>query len=79
LSQHDPPSRPPPRSTPGLPFQISNGWFEGWLANAGVFALRRRVGRGQLLATTFRFADAYGLDPVATLLLNRLVEILREH
>ncbi len=55
------------------------GWFEGWLANAGVFALRRRVGRGQLLATTFRFADAYGLDPVATLLLNRLVEILREH
>jgi hypothetical protein len=27
-------------------------------------------------ASTFGFADAYGLDPVATLLLNRLVEIL---
>jgi hypothetical protein len=52
------------------------GWFEGWLANAGVFALRRRLGRGHLLATTFRFADTYGLEPVATLLLNRLVEIL---
>jgi Glycosyl hydrolases family 2, sugar binding domain/Glycosyl hydrolases family 2, TIM barrel domain/Glycosyl hydrolases family 2 len=54
------------------------GWFEGWLANGGVFILRRPVGRGQLLVTTFRLAAAYGLDPVATLLLNRLVEIVRE-
>ncbi len=54
------------------------GWFEGWLANPGVFALRRRHGQGQVLITTFRLADAYGRDPVATLLLNRLVAILRE-
>jgi hypothetical protein len=54
------------------------GWIEGWLANPGAFALRRAEGRGRLLATTFRFEDAYGVDPVATLLLNRLVELLLE-
>ena len=54
------------------------GWFEGWLANPGSFAFVRRVGSGRLLATTFRFEETYGLDPVATLLLNRLVEILLE-
>ncbi|MDQ6671659.1 MAG: beta galactosidase jelly roll domain-containing protein, partial [Chloroflexota bacterium] len=54
------------------------GWFEGWLAKAGVFALRRHLGEGQLLITTFRLADRYGQDPVATLLLNRLVSIVLE-
>jgi hypothetical protein len=54
------------------------GWFEGWLANAGAFAVLRTVGTGRLLATTFRFEAAYGLDPVATLLLNRLVELVLE-
>ncbi len=54
------------------------GWFEGWLANAGIFALQRTLGHGRLLVTTFRFAESYGQDPVATLLLNRLLEILCE-
>jgi hypothetical protein len=54
------------------------GWLEGWLANAGAFAFVRREGRGRLLATTFRFEEAYGLDPVATLLLNRFVGVLLE-
>jgi hypothetical protein len=54
------------------------GWFEGWLANPGVFMLARSVGRGRLLATTFRFEETYGLDPVPTTLLNRLVGILLE-
>jgi hypothetical protein len=50
------------------------GWFEGWLANAGAFAIERQVGRGRVLATTFRFEEQYGLEPVATLLLHRLIE-----
>ncbi len=54
------------------------GWFEGWLANPGALALLRTVGKGRLLVTTFRFEDHYGLDPVATLLLNRLVALLQE-
>ncbi|MCC6174877.1 MAG: hypothetical protein IT305_06205 [Chloroflexi bacterium] len=54
------------------------GWFEGWLANAGSLALLRTLGRGRLLAATFRFEDRYGLDPVATLLLNRLASLLLE-
>ena len=52
------------------------GWLEGWLANTGAFALLRTEGEGRLLATTFRFEDLYGLDPIATLLLNRLIAIL---
>ncbi|MCC7367404.1 MAG: hypothetical protein IT306_03215 [Chloroflexi bacterium] len=54
------------------------GWFEGWLANAGSLATLRTVGQGRLLTTTFRFEDRYGLDPVATLLLNRLARLLLE-
>lgn len=56
--------------------EVLAGCFEGWLARAGAFALLRTEGEGKLLATTFRFEDAYGVDPVATLLLNRLVDIL---
>lgn len=58
--------------------ELLAGWFEGWLANGGSFAFRREVGAGQILVSTFRFDEAYGLDPVATLLLNRLVTILQE-
>jgi hypothetical protein len=54
------------------------GWFEGWLANTGSLALLRDVGRGRLLATTFRIEDRYGLDPVATLLLNRFLALLTD-
>jgi hypothetical protein len=54
------------------------GWLEGWLANAGAFAVLRSEGHGRLLATTFRVEDAYGVDPVATLLLNRFVALLLE-
>jgi hypothetical protein len=54
------------------------GWFEGWLANAGAFAVLRRVGAGRLLATSFRFEHSYGVDPVATVLLHRLIELLLE-
>jgi hypothetical protein len=36
----------------------------------------RQIGGGRLLATTFRFDDSYGLEPVATLLLNQLVQLL---
>lgn len=56
--------------------EVLAGWLEGWLANTGALALLRAEGQGRLLATTFRFEDAYGLDPVATLLFNRLVAIL---
>lgn len=52
------------------------GWFEGWLANAGATIILRQVGRGRLLVSTFRVEDSYGLDPVATLLLNREVGLL---
>jgi hypothetical protein len=52
------------------------GWFEGWLANPGAMIVLREVGRGRLLVSTFRFEHSYGRDPVATLLLNRLVRLL---
>src|SRR5262249_11793004 len=58
--------------------EVLAGWLEGWLAAAGALALVRQEGKGRLLATTFRFEDTYGADPVATLLFNRLVGILAE-
>lgn len=50
------------------------GWFEDWPANAGAFVVERPVGQGRVLAATFQFPRQYGLELVATLLLNRLVE-----
>jgi hypothetical protein len=51
------------------------GWWEGWGAFAGSFAIGREVAAGRVLVTTFRFADTFGVDPVATVLLDRLVEL----
>jgi hypothetical protein len=58
--------------------EVLAGWLEGWLANAGALAMLRPEGKGRLLATTFRFEDGYGVDPVATLLFNRLVALLMD-
>lgn len=54
------------------------GWFEGWAAFAGAFALMRAIGQGRVLATTFQLSEWFGVDPVATLLLDRFVELLGE-
>jgi len=52
------------------------GWFEGWGAFAGVFAVGREIGAGRVLATTFRLDRAFGVDLVATVLLDRFVDLL---
>jgi hypothetical protein len=55
-----------------------SGWLEGWAAFPGAFAIVRMIGRGRLLATTFRLEESVGLDPIATMLFDRFVEIVRE-
>lgn len=55
-----------------------SGWLEGWAAFPGAFAIVRGIGRGRLLATTFRLEETVGLDPIATVLFDRFVEIIRE-
>jgi hypothetical protein len=52
------------------------GWFEGWGAFAGAFAVGREIGAGRVLATTFRLERTFGVDLVATVLLDRFVDLL---
>jgi hypothetical protein len=54
------------------------GWFEGWAAYAGAFALGREIGAGRIVASTFRLGAAFGIDPVATALLHRPLDLLAE-
>ena len=51
---------------------VLSGVFYGWLNNNAALAVQMRVGRGQLLLTTFRFEE-YGADPYATDLLDSLI------
>ena len=61
----------------GLPESIGSdllsGMFYGWLhSNVGVL-VQARAGKGKLLVTTLGFANAYGVDPYATTLLDNLI------
>ena len=54
---------------------VMGGLVVGWVHKPAATIARRRVGRGELVATTFRLCTcAPGEDPIATLLFDALVE-----
>ncbi len=58
--------------------RIQAGLVVGWVHKPGAFILEKRLGRGKLVATTFRLNthDAH-VDPVATALYDGLMEMTR--
>jgi hypothetical protein len=55
------------------PTDVLAGMFVGWVHKPAVAAGIRRLGRGAVLATTFRLAGNLGDDPVATHLFAHLL------
>lgn len=53
---------------------VLSGIFYGWLNHNAGLAVQANSGRGKLFATTFRFDDAYGIDPYATFLLDSIIK-----
>lgn len=49
------------------------GYFEGWLGKFGAAMLRMPYDNGTLIVTTLRLIENYGLQPIGTALLHRLV------
>ena len=55
---------------------IDAGVIIGWINKPAATIARRRVGKGGLVATTFRLTnDAPGVDPVAAALFDGLVDV----
>jgi Glycosyl hydrolases family 2, TIM barrel domain/Glycosyl hydrolases family 2 len=54
--------------------RVHAGVVVGWVHKPGAFVIEKRLGRGKLVATTFRLAtEAPDTDPVATALFNGLL------
>jgi hypothetical protein len=49
-------------------------YVEGWIANRGSPLVTRAVGDGRVCTTTFPLGETYGQHPVATRVLDRLVD-----
>ena len=56
--------------------EIHVEYVEGWIANWGSPLVTRTVGEGEVSTSTFALGEGYGEHPVATLLLDRLVDHL---
>ncbi|OCL28749.1 glycoside hydrolase family 2 [Orenia metallireducens] len=59
--------------------EILAGYFAGWIGNFGATLLETKVGKGSLLVTTFKLAKGYNKQPIATALLNQLVNYLNDN
>jgi hypothetical protein len=57
---------------------IHAGYVEGWVANWGSPLVTREYGSGSITALTFDVRDAYGTHPIATPLVNRIVQTVSE-
>jgi hypothetical protein len=55
---------------------VLSGMFIGWINYPAGIVVRLKIGKGQLLITTFDLLPHLGDDPMATLLLNDLVALL---
>ncbi|MEM2442118.1 MAG: glycoside hydrolase family 2 TIM barrel-domain containing protein [Candidatus Bathyarchaeia archaeon] len=53
------------------------GYFEGWIHEHSATILKKEIGNGRLIISTFNFSS-YGEDPVTTILFNNILEQLAE-
>lgn len=60
--------------------RVHAGVVVGWVHKPGAFLIEKRLGRGKLVATTFRVnSRRVGADPVATALYDGLVQLAANH
>lgn len=54
--------------------EIVSGYFQGWIGQVGGSILRKTHGKGSILLVTWRLMEHYGTHPIATQVLNKLVQ-----
>ncbi|TDF94171.1 glycoside hydrolase family 2 protein [Paenibacillus piri] len=54
--------------------EIVSGYFQGWIGQVGGSMIRKSHGQGSILLVTWRLMDHYGSHPIATQVLNKLVQ-----
>ncbi|ACL70804.1 glycoside hydrolase family 2 protein [Halothermothrix orenii] len=59
--------------------EIISGNFAGWLGDFGATTFVMNWGRGQVLVTTLKLISNYHTHPIASLLLNKLINYFQEH
>ncbi|MNS27045.1 Beta-glucuronidase [compost metagenome] len=57
------------------PAGVLAGYFEGWVGKFGAAILRLPYENGQLTVTTLRLIENYGLQPIGTAMVHRLVAL----
>ncbi len=55
---------------------VPAGMFLGWVHANYPFMAQMKVGKGNLILTTFRIAENYGIDPYATILLDEILKYI---
>ncbi|RWZ54504.1 glycoside hydrolase family 2 [Halobacillus fulvus] len=53
---------------------ILSGYFEGWIGQAGGSMIRKRVGKGSLILTTWQLLKHYHYHPIATQVVDQLIK-----
>jgi hypothetical protein len=55
---------------------VPAGMFLGWVHANYPFMAQMKVGKGNLILTTFNIAENYGVDPYATILLDEIIKYI---
>lgn len=55
---------------------ITSGYFEGWLGQNGGSVIKQDMGEGSILTVTWKLVSQIEHNPIALLILNRLIEIM---
>lgn len=54
--------------------RIVSGYFQGWIGQVGGSLLVKAIGQGQLTLVTWKLKETYGKHPIATQIVNALIE-----
>jgi hypothetical protein len=54
--------------------ELVSGYFEGWIGQVGGSFFIQEVGKGNITLTTWQLIDHYGKHPIATQVLNKLIQ-----
>jgi hypothetical protein len=54
--------------------EIISGYFQGWIGQVGGSIVQKSYGKGTILVVTWRLLEHYGKHPIATQVLNKLVQ-----
>ncbi|OUS78551.1 hypothetical protein B1748_00280 [Paenibacillus sp. MY03] len=58
--------------------EVISGYFQGWLGQNGGSIVRHPLGKGYVTVVTWKLIERYGHEPMATMIVNRLLHIAKD-